>query len=227
MPSLTRFACALVACCHAALATPNCTAIGEQLCISDGNCAAFGVYGDDIQLHGCTATVPNADWTIFVRNSSTFTELPGTININEDACPTHPRTGMQHSCSAPPAPPLYTKQGSIDVGTYENTIFYWNKTLYNLENIPCSYWDHAGIWDPSWGNHSYARVREFVSGTVISNITSSRAFGFVSAFPDYENGVVWLFGTPADRCGGNGSPTSVQASSSVRESSRCTGVLLP
>ena len=36
-------------------------------------------------------------------------------------------------------------------------------------------------------------------------------FGFVSAFPDYENNRLWLFGTPADRCVGNGNPTNVSA----------------
>ena len=105
----------------------------------------------------------------------------------------------------------YVKQGSIDVGTFENTIFYWAGRLLNLENIPCSYWDHAGIWEPSYGNHSYARVRDFVTGDVIANISSTSTFGFVSAFPDYETGILWLFGTPADRCINNGSPTTVQA----------------
>eukprot|EP00051_Salpingoeca_urceolata_P016628 m.222144 g.222144 ORF g.222144 m.222144 type:complete len:384 (+) comp18732_c1_seq9:288-1439(+) len=75
---------------------------------------------------------------------------------------------------------------------------------------PLRYWDHAGIWDASWGNHSYARVRELYSGKVVSNVTTTKGFGFISAFPDYEHDTLWLFGTPADRCLGNGAPTSVQ-----------------
>ena len=117
---------------------------------------------------------------------------------------------MSHECSAPQPPSLYAKQGSIDVGTFENTMFYWAGTLYNLENIPCSYWDHAGIWYPSFGNHSYARVRNFETGEVIANISSTSTFGFITALPDYDAGIVWLFGTPADRCLGNGDAKTVQ-----------------
>jgi hypothetical protein len=115
------------------------------------------------------------------------------------------------------AAPLYSKLGAVDVGTYENTVFYANGRLLNVENIPCSYPEHAGVWQPDvFGNHSYARIRDFESGVVIANITSSVGFGFVSAFVDYDeaseaSSTVWLFGTPADRCGGNGAPTSVQA----------------
>ena len=102
-------------------AVDNCTAQGEELCTNDGACAAFGVYGTQIQLHGCVATVANADWTIFVRNGTSYAQLPGRININEDACPTHPNTGMNHECSPPQPKQFYEKQGSIDVGTFENT----------------------------------------------------------------------------------------------------------
>lgn len=125
---------------------------------------------------------------------------------------------------------LYTVHGSIDVFTYENTVFYWHGVMYNLENIPCKYWDHvscttmytgaspvdppqAGIWDPSWGNNSYARIRELDSGRVVANVSSTKGFGFISAFPDYEvqrpvrslalttgqHDTLWLFGTPANR----------------------------
>ena len=111
----------------------------------------------------------------------------------------------------PQAAPVAKRLGSIDVGTFENTIFYWHGVLLNLENIPCTYWSHAGVWDSSWGNHSYARVRELNSGRVITNISLTRGYGFVSAFPDYDSDTLWLFGTPADRCSGNGSPTTVQA----------------
>lgn len=117
---------------------------------------------------------------------------------------------MEHECVTPPPPsPYYTKQGSIDVGTFENTLFYWNQTILNVENIPCSYYGHAGIWDPSYGNHSYARIRNFFTGEIIVNISLTRTYGFISAFPDYDTGILWLFGTPADRCSGNGAPTKV------------------
>ena len=63
--------------------------------------------------------------------------------------------------------------------------------------------DHAGAWFPEYANHSYARVRDFITGTVVANISSSIGFGFLNAFPDYDHGRLWLFGTPADRCHGN------------------------
>lgn len=111
---------------------------------------------------------------------------------------------------------LYTKLGAIDVGTYENTLFYFNSRIYNVENIACSYPEHAGVWQPAdYGNHSYARIRDFETGEIVANITSSVGYGFVSAFVDYDvdasTGTVWLFGTPADRCVSNGAPTTVQA----------------
>ncbi len=195
----------------------NCTLVAEALCLADAKCAAFGVYGNDIQLHGCAAPlVVNRDWVITVRDGSTFTTLPGTHNIDETQCAVHPASGMEHVCvppppGPPPGLPLYTKRGAIDVGTFENTIFYWQGRLLNVENIACSYTEHAGVWDPSWGNHSYARIRDFESGVVLANITSTRGFGFLSAFTDYDTGTLWLFGTPADRCLGNGDATSVQA----------------
>lgn len=63
--------------------------------------------------------------------------------------------------------------------------------------------DHAGNWFPEYANHSYARVRDFTTGTVVANITTSIGFGFLNAFADYDHGRLWLFGTPADRCHGN------------------------
>ena len=196
----------------------NCTAVAESLCLADANCAAFGTVGSSrIQLHGCAnALVPNADWTISVRHGASFSTLPGTHNIDETQCQQHPLSGMDHPCSPPPppppppAPPLYTKRGAIDVGTYENTIFYWQGRLLNVENIACSYTEHAGIWDPSWGNHSYARLRDLESGLVLVNISSTKGFGFLSAFTDYDTGTLYLFGTPADRCLGNGDAKTVQ-----------------
>jgi len=193
----------------------NCTAVAEALCLADSNCAAFGVHGDRIQLHGCQQLVANNDWTITLRSGAAFSTLPGTRNVDEAQCAQHPAE-TDHSCSPPPpppppGPPLYTKRGAIDVGTYENTIFYWQGRLLNVENIPCSYTEHAGIWDASWGNHSYARLRDLQSGEVLVNITSTKGFGFLSALTDYETNTLWLFGTPADRCLGNGQATSVQA----------------
>lgn len=72
--------------------------------------------------------------------------------------------------------------------------------MYVLENIPCKYQEHAGIWQPEYFNHSYARIRELQSGRVVHNISSSIGWGFISAFTDYEHDRVWLFGTHADRC---------------------------
>lgn len=71
------------------------------------------------------------------------------------------------------------------------------------ENIGCNYDSHAGIWFPEYANHSYARVRDFTTGVVTANISSTIGFGFVNAFPDYDHNRLWLFGTPADRCHGN------------------------
>jgi hypothetical protein len=199
--------------------SPNCTLVGEALCSKDGACAAFGVYGDEIQLHGCNATVANSDWTIFVAGpgQGQYTRLPGTINIDETQCSTHPNSGMSHSCSGPPpppAPPLYTRVGAIDVGTYENTIVAspFDASLLTLENIACSYREHAGIWEPEvYGNHSYARLRDLATGVVLVNLTSTVGYGFLSAFADYDRNVLWLFGTKADRCSGNGDATEVWA----------------
>jgi hypothetical protein len=105
----------------------------------------------------------------------------------------------------------FEKVGAVDVGTYENTLVYWHEKLLLLENIPCSYRGHAGEWDASWGNHSYARLRDFSTGAILANISSTKSFGFISAFPDYDHDTLWLFGTPVDRCISNGSPTTVQA----------------
>eukprot|EP00041_Stephanoeca_diplocostata_P028232 m.793032 g.793032 ORF g.793032 m.793032 type:complete len:218 (-) comp23333_c0_seq9:2635-3288(-) len=76
--------------------------------------------------------------------------------------------------------------------------------MYNLENIPCKYREHAGIWFPEYIGNSYARIREFESGKIVANISSTIGWGFVSAFTDYEHDKVWLFGTHANRCEGNG-----------------------
>jgi len=113
----------------------------------------------------------------------------------------------------PPGPPLYAKLGAIDVGTYESNLVYWHGALLVLENIACSYKGHAGeYWPTVFGNHSYARLRDFATGAVLANITSTLSFAFISAFADYETDTLWLFGTPTDRCNqGNGNATTVQA----------------
>eukprot|EP01047_Picozoa_sp_COSAG01_P096390 COSAG01_NODE_26896_length_700_cov_0.830283_1_plen_127_part_10 len=97
---------------------------------------------------------------------------------------------LQSSASRPvpaPTPRPYESIGSIDVNTLENTIFWWANTTYVLENIDCKYTDHAGKWFPQFANHSYARVRDFTTGTVVANISSSIGFGFLNAFPDYDH----------------------------------------
>ena len=201
--------------------SPSCVDVGETLCSADGACAAFGVYGDEVQLHGCAdATVANKDWAIYVRGAAGAYALSPGVNIDETRCARHPNTGMSHACApsspspspAPPSPTLYEKLGAVEVGTYENTIVWWHGALLLLENIACSYKGHAGEWDPAtYGNHSYARIRDFATGAIIVNVSSSVAFGFLSAFADYEHDTLWLFGTPADRCVGNGHAQSVQS----------------
>lgn len=103
--------------------------------------------------------------------------------------------------------PLYTVEGTVDVFTYESTPFYWAGTVYLLENIPCEYADHASRWFPEYANQSYVRIRELRSGHVVANVSETIGWGFVTAFPDYEHQRVWLFGTGANRCNGNGHGT--------------------
>ena len=50
-----------------------------------------------------------------------------------------------------------------------------------------------------------------MTGVVIANITSTISYAFVSAFADYETDTLWLFGTPTDRCLGNGDATTIQS----------------
>eukprot|EP01079_Euglenida_sp_SAG-EU17-18_P004304 gene4304-782_t len=99
---------------------------------------------------------------------------------------------------------LYTPVGSIDVGTYENSIFFWPEAgtdgLWLLENIPCSYIDHYGKWDKAFAGHSYARIRSLQTGVVVANISETIGYGFISPFIDYERGTAWLFGNQDDRC---------------------------
>ena len=199
-----------------------CVMAGEALCTADGACAAFGVFGSQVQLHGCASLVPNNDWSIFVRAANgSYARAPGSVNVNESACASHPNTGQQHSCAPPPPPPPapprfpLVNHGAFDAATGESSIVFWNATqggggggggLVVFESIFCGYWGHAGQWDEAFLGHSYFRVRDFASGVVIANITSSIGFGFGSAFVDYETGTFWVFGTVNDRCGHNTLP---------------------
>eukprot|EP01013_Petalomonas_cantuscygni_P023302 TRINITY_DN44719_c0_g1_i1.p1 TRINITY_DN44719_c0_g1~~TRINITY_DN44719_c0_g1_i1.p1 ORF type:complete len:429 (-),score=41.40 TRINITY_DN44719_c0_g1_i1:113-1399(-) len=111
-------------------------------------------------------------------------------------------------------PGPYHILGSVDVGTDENSIFAWGDKLFLLENIPCSYLDHAGQWFPRFANHSYARIRDAYTGVVVINISTSIGFGFISAFVDADLGRgprLWLFGVPVDRCRGTYAATTVFA----------------
>lgn len=121
--------------------------------------------------------------------------------------PSHASDGAAAPHPHPVPPPVpgrpYEQVGSIDVLTMESTIFWWKNKTYVLENIGCGYADHAGKWFPEFKGHSYARVRDFSTGVVVDNISSSIGFGFLNAFPDYDHNRLWLFGTPADRCHGN------------------------
>jgi len=175
-----------------------CVAQAAALCNRTADCEAFGVYGSEIQLHGCTNTVPNHDWTIYVRDAPAapsrqpaahssssssssapppapgYRALAAAVNIDEEKCSKHPHPNTAQ-CAPPPPPPAppqhYDVLGSLDVFTMENTQFYWKGSMYLLENIGCHYWGHAGAWQPEvFGNHSYARVRELATGRVVANV---------------------------------------------------------
>ena len=102
----------------------------------------------------------------------------------------------------------FTVRGAIEVDTNENTVFLWKSMLYVLENIPCYYSQHASRWNPAYANASYARIRDFTTGAIVTNISSSIGFGFLSAFVDESppgsdaGPQLWLFGSPCNRCGG-------------------------
>ena len=118
----------------------NCTALGEALCTADGACAAFGVLGAQIQLHGCATLVANADWAVYVRDGAgSYARVPGHVNVDEDACTVHPHTGSEHACAAPPAPPPYplVNHGVIDAATGESSIQWWVDRLVIMESIFC------------------------------------------------------------------------------------------
>ena len=100
----------------------------------------------------------------------------------------------------------YTPMGAIEVDTYENSIFLYRSVLYVLENIPCYYSQHAGKWDPRYTNSSYSRIRRMSTGVIVTNLTSSIGYAFLSAFVDESppgggESKVWLFGSLCNRCG--------------------------
>ena len=162
------------------------------------NCACF--QWRDPAAHHPSPTEP----ACLTTNVSAATSRSGygyAAWVNADA-PTPP--------PAPPAPPSpapgptrvveYTTRGAIDVDTNENTLFLWQGELYVLENIPCYYSEHASRWDARYANASYARIRRMDDGAIVTNITSSIGFGFLSAFVDEDLGAVWLFGSLCNRC---------------------------
>ena len=121
----------------------------------------------------------------------------------------------------PPAPwrsPNLRSVGAYDVNTCEATPVFWppHRSVLLLESIctgpsasyhhsPFGYYpQHAEISDASYTGQSYFRVRSLATGSVIANISSSRGFGFGSAFVDAASTppVFWIFGTPWQRSNG-------------------------
>lgn len=104
--------------------------------------------------------------------------------------------------NAPP-PPALQKAGVFDAETGPSTILWWGGALVVLESIFCGYWAHAGQWLPEFEGHSYYRVRDFITGAVLANVSGSIGFAYGSGFVDYARSPprMWVFGTPHDRCG--------------------------
>ena len=130
---------------------------------------------------------------------------------------TNPPRRLQESSAASPPPPAawtphFNVTGAFAATTLETSLFWWKgagpwqNRLILLESIGCgngtnAYWDHATLYDPTFRNESYFRVRDLRTGVVIDNMTSTIGFGFGSAFVDYDHGVAWVFGTQHSRCG--------------------------
>ena len=112
---------------------------------------------------------------------------------------------MHHVAAATPPPHKrrvdYTKRGAIEVDTNENSIFLWHGNLFVLENIPCYYSQHNSKWNASYANASYARIRRMDNGALVTNVSLTIGFGFVSAFVDEDFDRLWLFGSAHNRCG--------------------------
>ena len=84
----------------------------------------------------------------------------------------------------------YQVQGSISVGTLENSVFSLGGTKYLLENINSGYTDNAGRWFDEFRGHSYARVRRLDDGVVVVNVSST--IGYVRPWEDTRR---WSRGT--------------------------------
>ena len=138
-----------------------CVKLAESWCSADPNCRSFGVFHRRIQLHSCTVTMPNSDWTVYAKSTTTkgYARLPGKVDINASAC-TQKLTGRTGgSCLGPPPPPPdypnmcgwapgatpcgpapvhpYKVLGSVSTGVLEASIFVWHGTEMMLENVYC------------------------------------------------------------------------------------------
>ena len=90
----------------------------ETACAKDRGCQAFGVYGNDYQLHGCAdaaALTPNVDWRIFVPSSPSKTAwqpVPGRNNVDEKKCKIHPSGKSSGHCknALPPASSIFCEE---------------------------------------------------------------------------------------------------------------------
>jgi len=94
----------------------------------------------------------------------------------------------------------FTTKGAIEVDTNENSVFLWHGEVYVLENIPCYYTEHASRWDERFANASYSRIRREDDGSIVTNISATIGYGFVSAFVDEDFDTVWFFGSACNRC---------------------------
>ena len=108
--------------------------------------------------------------------------------------------------------PHFEIQGAYDGPLCEATPFFWpkDKKMYLMESVcrgPLDVghgkfggsWSHAEVWDPQYLGHSYIRIRDMATGTIVSNLTHSIGFGFGAAFVDYDHGTLWISATPNDR----------------------------
>ena len=94
----------------------------------------------------------------------------------------------------------YVDRGAVGAGTFENSLFLWHESVFILENIACTYSEHAGNWNASFLNHSYARIRHVDSGKIVVNVSATIGYGFVTPFVDEDFDTLWLFGSACDRC---------------------------
>ena len=109
----------------------------------------------------------------------------------------------------PPWRPHYDNLGSFAAETLETSLFYWKGAgpwqgrLILLESIGCHRYDESIVnitGGAAFDGHSYFRIRDLHSGTVIANMSQTIGFAFGNAFVDYDHGTAWVFGTKHDRC---------------------------